>query len=376
MNSKKISIYARNFNIDPSTYYGIVCVNRAIKEFQFRYRCLIPDNLFVELNKKHWNGKLTKYIRYCILGVVTLLRATVFFFDDQFFFRPNVVYVNRDIFPHYTPALLLEWYKELLAGRDVIWRFDDNIFIHEITKQESSLLMEKSRSIAAGNEYLKSIVPEEYRHKLLPVFAGQIRDPDIDLQKVEKAAVVRAAQYEQEVCLIWLGSASGMSSLQEVLPAMESAAEKLQHIKKLRLVVVSDRPLEAGTKYLIIKNVKWTRSGAIEELYKAHIGLMPLPDSDFSRGKSAFKITQYKCSGIPTIASDLPIHKAKLKNGDGIIVPFDNYYDNWCQAVINLSNEKTRWENMARIAQIDVRKDFASEEEISDRSIRIYNNEL
>ncbi len=139
------------------------------------------------------------------------------------------------------------------------------------------------------------------------------------------------------------------------------------------LTVVSDKPIDVSMYDICVNNIKWSREIAIQMLYDSHIGLMPLITTDFTKGKSGFKITQYKAAGLPTIATDLPIHRDKLKNGDGIIVSDENL-EEWVYAICSLSTNVEKWKSLSEIALIDIDHNYTSPVELSETYRGYYIN--
>jgi glycosyltransferase involved in cell wall biosynthesis len=54
---------------------------------------------------------------------------------------------------------------------------------------------------------------------------------------------------------------------------------------------------------LRVENVEWTLDGEPREIAKFDVGIMPLSDDPFSRGKSSYKLLQYMAAGVPALAS-------------------------------------------------------------------------
>lgn len=370
----KISIYTRNFNNDPSSYYGITQSIRLIRNYVIARRNIVPDRVFNFSNKRFFKTAFGSKLRLLLLAAISWNRLFVFFCHDMFRFKPDIIVVNRDVFPKFRPIILFGLYTRLLRKSKVIWRFDDNIFESgEITKNESQVLFEASKIIITNNIYLRSIIPERYKNKLAARESRAMADGDLDSQVVRESLINKHLSFQNEFRAIWLGSASGMKYLRTIIPFLDDAAKILQaHKKAMVLYVVSDEPLKIKANYLIIKNIKWSRISAVNALYLAHVGLMPLTDTPFTRGKSAFKITQYKCAGIPSIASDLPAHREKLASGDGIIVDRINEQAGWQKAIISLALDEKLWLKMSQLALEDVEKNHVSAKSRADSYVSIF----
>lgn len=363
-----MSIYARNFDLDPSSYYNITQVHRHINDIRFINHNLVPNFIYTFTNNKIWKKKPFSYLRLVLLAIITWPRVVWFVLLDKYIYKPDKVYINREVFPRFAPPIAFAIYQSYLKKQCIIWNFDDDILNgKEISRKEYALLLKYSSIIAAQNKYLQSTIPQEFAHKLVNPADKLVADGDVDVSKLDEYTITRHSLYEKEFRLVWLGSASGLQFISGIVPYLDTAAIKLKELnKQLVLYIVSDKPLILGTEALQIINIKWTRKAAVEALYQAHAGLMPLPDTPANRGKSAYKITQYKTAGIPSIASDLPVHREKLKIGDGLIIDPNNEAQNWCDSILKIATDVDYWNKLCQLARLDTRTNFMS---ITDKAI-------
>ena len=65
-----------------------------------------------------------------------------------------------------------------------------------------------------------------------------------------------------------------------------------------------------------IDKIPWNFDTEIEELQKFDIGIMPMPDNEWTRGKLGCKMLQYMALGIPTVASDTATNREIMINGE------------------------------------------------------------
>jgi len=79
----------------------------------------------------------------------------------------------------------------------------------------------------------------------------------------------------------------------------------------------------------------WTPETETEILCRSHVGIMPLPDTGFTRGKSAFKIIQYMTAGLPVAASPVGENRLIVKPGETGFLP--ETPDEWCGALRQLA---------------------------------------
>lgn len=110
------------------------------------------------------------------------------------------------------------------------------------------------------------------------------------------------------VDLVWIGSRSTRKYLHEALPALRLAATK---VSGLRLKIIADFDLpDAGLPTLA---VPWNLETEVDALASSHIGIAPMRDDDWSRGKCALKVLQYMASGLPVVSSDVGANAEVLR---------------------------------------------------------------
>lgn len=144
-------------------------------------------------------------------------------------------------------------------------------------------------TVVVGNQHLADVVSAFHQSVVIiptPVDvtayqAEQVDKPNDDL--------VRA---------VWVGLPSNLAYLELIRPALVKIA---QQYPQFRLRIVSSRAVDWTD--MPIEFVEWSHEGEKQALLTADIGLMPLTDDEWSRGKCAFKLLQYMAAGLPCVAS-------------------------------------------------------------------------
>lgn len=111
--------------------------------------------------------------------------------------------------------------------------------------------------------------------------------------------------------VVWIGLPENLMYLEIVRPALERLARRHP---RLRLRVVSSAAPEWTAP--AVEPVPWTADGEVAALASADLGIMPLTDDDWSRGKCAFKILQYMAAGLPVVASPVGANLDAVVDGE------------------------------------------------------------
>ncbi|MGE0453034.1 MAG: glycosyltransferase family 4 protein [Vicinamibacteria bacterium] len=125
----------------------------------------------------------------------------------------------------------------------------------------------------------------------------------------------------------WTGSHTSLEHLEARTPLLARLVDRLG----VELHVHTDRrPELPGVRH---EWHRWTPDNEVEVLSLFDIGIMPMPDDPWSRGKSAMKALLYMSMGIPTIASAVGTNRDAIENdADGLLVDDDG----WDEAVARL----------------------------------------
>ena len=151
-------------------------------------------------------------------------------------------------------------------------------------------MMRRARLVLAGNAYLASSAGEHARRvEVVPSCVDPERQP------------VRAHADTETVTIGWIGSSSTSRYLEPVLAIIARMVERGVGV---RLVTVG-ADLDARAPWL--ESRPWELSRQAEDLASFDVGIMPLPDSEWTRGKCGYKVLQYFSAGVPAVASPVGV---------------------------------------------------------------------
>ena len=131
---------------------------------------------------------------------------------------------------------------------------------------------------------------------------------------------------------VWLGS----PSTEPYLTMISEALLQLHRELGLRLTLISAGDRSHGSLDAMTDRVQWTPDGFAAELTKADLGIMPLPDNEWTRGKCAYKLLQYAAAGLPAIGSAVGANIPALRKVAGMAVESVNDWRDAIRSVIEL----------------------------------------
>jgi glycosyltransferase involved in cell wall biosynthesis len=110
-------------------------------------------------------------------------------------------------------------------------------------------------------------------------------------------------------CIGWAGTANNLVSLEEIRPVLGEVTQR--GLARFR-IVSSRRPDWPEFDY---DYEHWRAERAIEAIREFDIGVMPLADTPWNRGKCGFKTIEYMALGLPAVASPVGVLTEIVKDG-------------------------------------------------------------
>lgn len=195
-----------------------------------------------------------------------------------------------------------------------VYDFDDALFLGSTAKanrrfrwakQEARRCvkyMSRSRLVIAGNSFLADRARQHARRvEVVPSCVDPSRQ-DLHVHKEGDVAIVG-----------WIGSRTTSPYLQLVLPAMEQLNRDRQRAK---LVLVGADP---AIRAPWIEHRPWSLATQSKDLASFDIGIMPLPDTEWARGKCGYKALQYFAAGVPAVASPVGVASQLIGQDRGML---------------------------------------------------------
>lgn len=222
--------------------------------------------------------------------------------------RFDLLWIEKETLP-WLPA----WFEKMLlpGGVPYVLDYDDAVFhyydenqnpvVRALLSGKHPELMQGAALVVAGNNYLAE-------------FAQQARAPHvevvptvIDLDRYLVATCERNAQSEIP-CVGWIGQRATAS----FLAPYASLFKRLSSDSLARFAAIG---IDAQSLGLPMNSVVWTEQTEVASIASFDIGIMPLLDGAFERGKCGYKLIQYMACGLPVVASPVGVNCQIVEHG-------------------------------------------------------------
>lgn len=286
--------------VNASTRYRVYTYLPSIKNAGIAYKVCPPssETLF---NGWYRSKKRLKKALYLLVSLVTRWYQVLWLSR-----RYRVVFIQRELFPVGPP--ILEWVLHR-SGKKILYDFDDAVFlkppyvssglrawIHCYAKVER--ILGWSSVVIAGNRFLADYARRYSKNvHIIPTV------PD----RVEVARVGG----EERLVIGWSGTAGNLVHLRSVSDAL---AELKRQFADLEIRVVSDGHF-SDPRFDTI-NHEWRMDVEAALMSRFTIGIAPLLDTPYSKGKCGFKVLRYMAAGVPVVCSSVGVHNEMIRDGE------------------------------------------------------------
>jgi len=251
--------------------------------------------LGLQQNRRHIGDVIRSYST----RIQTLLSSAEF----------DLIWIEKEVLP-WLPA----WLELMLLPYRVPYVLDyDDAFFHFYDHHRNSLvrsflgfkhpaLMQKAALIIAGNKYLADFAYNAGAPKV------HIIPTVVDLERYQDVHQSRMLDQSVTPCIGWIGqraSASNLFRYKQIFDrlSIEGSAD------------FSAIGIDAKSFGLPMHSIPWSEKTEVENIANFDIGIMPLVDAPFERGKCGYKLIQYMACGLPVVASPVGVNSEIVEHG-------------------------------------------------------------
>lgn len=287
-------------------------------------------------------------IQKILIGFKALIRRLK---DAQRVNQFHYIYIYRDAF--FFGTFVEKWFAKkksriIFDFDDAIWLMDKNqnqgLFNLLKNPQKTSKIISLADKVIAGNTYLSG-----YAKNVNPDVT--IIPSTIDFEKYQ----LTSKKDKEKICIGWTGSFSTIKHFETISVALEKIKNK--YPDNIYFKLIGDPNYSNQT--LNLKGISWKSETEVEDLSELDVGLMPLPDNEWTRGKCAMKGLQYMALEIPTIMSPVGVNSEIIQDGENGFLASTT--DEWVDKLSQLIEDKDLRERLGKAGRKTVEKGFSVE---------------
>lgn len=262
----------------------------------------------------------------------------------------NFVFIHREATPLGPPVV--EWIIGKVLRKKIIYDFDDAIWLPNTSAtnriaaklkwhHKTGSICRWAHKISVGNAYLA-----DYARQFNPrVIINPTTIDTVHLHNQTKN------QQTEQVVIGWTGTHSTIQYLHEIIPVLQ----QLETQFSFTFLVISDK--EPTFSLGSLQYIPWRKSTEMDDLLRMNVGVMPLTDDKWAKGKCGFKALQYMALGIPALVSPVGVNTEIVDNGtNGFICAAP---DDWCAHLAKLLTDFSLREQLGKNARRKVETHYS-----------------
>lgn len=221
----------------------------------------------------------------------------------------DMVFVHREACP-IGPACLEKIFHKM--GKPIIFDFDDAIYLPVHSERNPIIerfknpgkikdIIAMSRCVIAGNKYLADYARQF--NKNVVIIPTSI---EMDHSRVP----VSDKRENKKIVIGWIGSTSTEKFLDLLTDVFMELNKKYPDRIEYHFIGAQDKDPRLDNAV----NIEWSLEKEISLLSQCDIGLMPMPDNEWTRGKCAYKALLYMSMSTPVVASPVGVTTEIIKD--------------------------------------------------------------
>ncbi|HEX8349553.1 MAG TPA: glycosyltransferase family 4 protein [Hymenobacter sp.] len=222
----------------------------------------------------------------------------------------DYIFIHREASPIGPP--IFEWIIAKVLNKKIIYDFDDAIWIANTSEANKLVAGIKwhhkvesicrwAYKVSCGNAYLRDYAQQFNRNAI-------VNPTTIDTERLHNQ--VKDQMAPGPLVIGWTGTHSTLKYIDQVVPVLA----KLEQEFKFEFRVISNQPPQLPLRSLVYQ--PWAKETEIADLLTFHIGLMPLENDLWAKGKCAFKALQYMALGVPALVSPVGMNTEVVADGE------------------------------------------------------------
>lgn len=263
----------------------------------------------------------------------------------------DVVFLERELFSD--DSYDVEQQLRSVA-KTLVLDIDDGLFV--LHPQKFDVLVGMSDAVIVGNQFLFE--------KAISRISNVTTIPTcVDLQRYEQQPRIDSLENQSRATILgWTGTSANIEYLKLIEQPLNELAKRFSI--ELRIIAESARPLrQLNLQDVPIQFTRWNAETEIEDLRQFDIGLMPMPDTEWTRYKCGLKILQFMALGIPAVASPVGVNADIIQHEEnGLLAQTPQ---DWDQILSRLIERKEQCVAIAAAGRQTVEQSFSIQKHVA-----------
>lgn len=269
----------------------------------------------------------------------------------------DIIFIQRE-------ALLIGssyFERRFYKNNKVIFDFDDSIWLLDTSPENKKFEFLKNpnktktnimnaHAVIAGNTFLANYAKQ---YNFNTVIIPTTIDSDFHIPKPESRNVVDSNQTDKKIVIGWSGSISTLKHFELAIPALKEIQRK--YPSKTEIHVIGQGSYSYKDLHIISKN--WSAQTEVNDINDFDIGIMPLPDDEWVKGKCGLKGLSYMACGVATIMSHVGVNPEIIQHGEnGFLVTSQQ---EWVDCLSQLIENRELRQKMGQAGRNTVIKNYS-----------------
>lgn len=273
----------------------------------------------------------------------------------------DYIFIHREATPIGPPWF--EWMVAKGLRKKLIYDFDDAIWLPNTSEnnkivagikwpQKVAAICRWAYKVSAGNDYLCNYARQFNLNVVL-------NPTTIDTENLHNPEIYAVLKVKSNKPVIgWTGTHSTLKYLEPLVPVLQ----KLEKQYNFELCIIANQKPEWNIKSLNF--VLWNKQTEIPDLMRFDIGLMPLTDDKWARGKCGFKALQYMALEVPALVSPIGVNTTIVDHGKTGFICYD--LEDWVSSISVLLQDADLRQEMGRKARVKIVESYSVKSNINN----------
>lgn len=254
----------------------------------------------------------------------------------------DVLYVQKRTFPNWVLRILHR------LNPHIVFDIDDAIYLQTERQRAVNAILRLAKLVVLGNKHLAKYV-RKYNQNVTII-------PSVVDTKFYLPPSGPRHPHDKRLVIGWIGTDPNRGDLEQMKPVFDWLSK--HYGERIVLRTIGRRPLEMETR-MRVEFIPWTLEGAHKALREFDIGIMPLDDTEWNRGKCGLKLIQYMAVRAPAVASPVGVNQEILQDGGtGFLAETTN---DWQKSLGRLIQDKDLRLRMGKKGRKRVEQHFSVE---------------